>query len=102
MGNKVIYDIKVLKSNLCNYNNPSILVKDDVTIVVSNLDGTTKIDVTIIEDAEDLDLFVLMYNFLEYSSDYSDTTISLQFYSKDEAANLNSDTEGYNNLSSIG
>ena len=43
-----------------------------------------------------------MYNFLEYSSDYSDTTISLQFYSKDEAANLNSDTEGYNNLSSIG
>ena len=102
MGNKVIYDIKVLKSNLCNDNNPSILVKDDVTIVVSNLDGTTKIDGTIIEDAEDLDLFVLMYNFLEYNSDYSDTTISLQFYSKDEAANLNSDTEGYNNLSSIG
>lgn len=80
----------------------SILVKDDVTIVVSNLDGTTKIDGTIIEDAEDLDLFMLMYNFLEYSSDYSDTTISLQFYSKDEAANLNSDIDSNNNLSSIG
>ena len=30
-----------------------------------------------------------MYNLVEYSSDYSDTTGSLWFYSKDEATNFN-------------
>ena len=30
-----------------------------------------------------------MYNLVEYSSNYSDTTGSLWFYSKDEAANFN-------------
>ena len=31
-----------------------------------------------------------MYNLLEYSLNYSDTTGSLWFYSKDEATNFNS------------
>ena len=39
-------------------------------------------------DAADLDLVMPMYNLLEYSSYYSDTTGSLWFFfSKDEAAN---------------
>ena len=37
----------------------------------------TKIDGTIIDDAEDLDLVMLMYNTTEYSSSFSDTTSSL-------------------------
>ena len=32
-----------------------------------------------------------MYNLLQYSANYSDTTGSLQFYSKDEATNFNAD-----------
>ena len=32
-----------------------------------------------------------MYNLLEYSSSYSDTTGSLWFYSKDQATNFNND-----------
>ena len=32
-----------------------------------------------------------MYNLIEYSSNYSDTTGSLWFYSKDEATNFNVD-----------
>ena len=34
-----------------------------------------------------------MYNYLEYSSNYSDKTGSLWFYSKDEAINFNADIE---------
>ena len=34
-----------------------------------------------------------MYNLLVYSSNYSDTTGSLWFYSKDEATNFNNDIE---------
>ena len=41
-----------------------------------------------INDAEDLDLVMLKYNLLEYSSNYSDTTGSLWCYSKDEATDF--------------
>ena len=34
-----------------------------------------------------------MYNLIEYSSKYSETTESLWFYSKDEATNLNNNIE---------
>ena len=60
VGIEIIYDTEVLKSNLCDYN-----------------------------DAEDLDLAMPMYNFIEYSPNYSQTTGSLWFYSKDEATDFN-------------
>ena len=47
-------------------------------------------------DAEILDLVMSMYNMLQYSSNYSDTTGSLWFYSKDEATDFNADIT-YNN-----
>ena len=43
------------------------------------------------DDAKDLDLIVLMYNLLEYSSNYSDIAGSLWFYSKDEVTNFNAE-----------
>ena len=48
----------------------------------------TKIDEKATEDAEDLDLVMPMYNLIEYSSNYSETTGSLWLYSKDEATNF--------------
>ena len=56
-----------------------------VTIYITKHDGTT------IDDAEDLDLVMLMHNLIEYSSNYSETTGSLWFYSKDEATNFDFD-----------
>ena len=38
---------------------------------------TTAIDGTAIDDAEDLDLVMPVYNLIEYSSNYSETTGSL-------------------------
>ena len=48
----------------------------------------TKIDGTTTDNAEDLDLVMPIYNLLEYSSNYSDTTDSLWIYSEDEATNF--------------
>ena len=48
-----------------------------------------KIDGTTIHDAEDLDLVMPMYNLIEYSSDYFETTGSLWFYSKNGATDFN-------------
>ena len=40
---------------------------------------------------------MLMYNLIEYSSNYFEKTGSLQFHSKDEATNFNADTANNNN-----
>ena len=113
IGNKIIYNTEVLKSNLCDYNDAYILVKGDVTVTavpaiqVSFKNCApftkciTKIDGTTIDDAEDLDLVMPMYNLIEYSSNYSETTGSLWFYSKDETTNFNADIANHNNFKSF-
>ena len=75
--NKIIYNTEVLKSNLSDYNDAYILVSGDITIVRHNFTtkvaftncapftkSITKIDGTIIDDAEDLDLIIPTNNFL--------------------------------------
>ena len=42
-----------------------------------------------------------MYNLIEYSSDYSETTRSLWFYSNDEATNFNADIANTDNFKSF-
>ena len=42
-----------------------------------------------------------MYNLIEYSSDYSETTKSLRFHSKDEASNFNAVIANTNNFKSF-
>ena len=61
----------------------------------------TKIDGATIVDAEDLYLIMPMDNSLEYSSSYSDTTGSLWFYFKVEAANFKADIMKNNNFKSF-
>ena len=42
-----------------------------------------------------------VYNLIEYSSNYSETTGSLWFYSKDEATNFNADITNTDNFKSF-
>ena len=42
-----------------------------------------------------------MYNFIEYSSNYSEIIGSLWFYSKDEATNFNADIENTDDFKSF-
>ena len=51
----------------------------------------TKIDGITIDYAEDLDLVIPMYNVIEYSSNYSDTTGRLWYDTEDVATNFDSD-----------
>ena len=100
VGNEIIYNKGVLKSNLYDYNNVYILVRGDITVIAAPATQVsfkncapftkciTKIDGKILYDAEDLDLFVPMNNLEEYNSQI---TRSLWFYSKDEATNFDAD-----------
>ena len=76
--NQIIYNREILKSNLCDYNSSYILLRGDITVVAAPATQAafkncapftkciTKIDETIIDDAKDLDLAILMYNLIEY------------------------------------
>ena len=87
--NEINYHREILKYNLCDYNDAYILVIDDITVIAApaaqvafnNCEAftkcITKIDGITIDDAEDLDLFMPMYNLIEYSSNHSQTTGSL-------------------------
>ena len=61
----------------------------------------TKFDWTTIDDTDGLDLVMLMYNLIEYSSNHSETTVSLWFYSKDELTDFNTDVVNDNNFKSF-
>ena len=88
------FNTEVLMSNLCDYNDAYILVRDNIAITgnvaawvtFKNCAPLTKcftiIDGTTIDHTEDLDLVMSMCNLLEYSLNYYITTGSLWFYSK--------------------
>ena len=52
-------------------------------------------------NAESFDLVMPMYNLTEYSSNYSEPTGSLWFYSEDEASNVNNNIANTDNFKSI-
>ena len=70
--NEIIYNIDVLKSNLCRFNDAYIVVTGNITIVNDNRTQVAfkncvqftrciaKIDRTRLDDAEDLDLVMLI------------------------------------------
>ena len=70
----------MLRSNLCDYSNAYILVKGKIMVTALG-----------IEDADDLDIVMPMYNLLEYSKKYRKTIGSLYNYYRDELTNDNND-----------
>ena len=87
---EIIYNTEVLKPNICDYNDAYILVRGNNIIRHQVTQAAfknctpftkyiTKIDGGTIDDGEDLDLVMSMYNLKEYSSNYSETTESLWF-----------------------
>ena len=85
VGNEIICNAEILKSGLCDFNDAYILVGGDIVTTTNNsltpvafkncapfIKCITKIDGTTTDDAEDLDLFMSMYNLIEYSPNYSE------------------------------
>ena len=61
------------------------------TKCIKKTDGAT------IDNAEDLDLVMLVYNLIEYSLNYYETTRSLWFHSNDETTNFTNNIENTDN-----
>ena len=108
----------MLRSDLCDFSDSYIVVEG--TITVTNPDGAkrnksvafknnapfinciSKINGVQIDNAEDLDVVMPMYNLLEYSKNYRKTTGSLWNYYRDEPSNpLSSNSESFKYKTSI-
>ena len=91
------YDTRVLKSNLCDYAEAYILV--DATIRAEAADAATRLAVKScapftkcnleindehVDRAENLDIAMPMYNLIEYSDNYQDSSATLYQYKRDE------------------
>ena len=102
----------MLRSALCDYSDAYIVVEGD--IIVTEPDNSkrnkavafknnapfisciSKINGVKIDNAEDLDVVMPMYNSLEYSTNYRKTTGSLWNYYRDEPSNpLSSNSESF-------
>ena len=86
----------MIRSDLCEFSDSYIVVKGTITVTDPNdasydkklalknnvplTSCTSKINNTLIDNAEDLDIVIPMYNLLEYSKNYRKTTGSLWNY----------------------
>ena len=104
------YDTRVLKPNLCDYADAYILVDGTIRaanagaatrLALKNCATFTKCNLEIndehVDTAENLDIVMSMYNLIEYSDNYQDSSATLYQYKRDEppaklANNLAQDT----------
>ena len=102
----------MLRSDLCDFSGAYIVVKGTITVKNPNnakrnkavtfknnaplINCISKINGVKIDNAEDLDVVMPMYNLLEYSKNYRKTTGSLWNYYRDEPKNpCSSDSESF-------
>ena len=103
----------MLRSDLCDFSNAYIVVEGDITLEGDNnankwnknlafknnapfINCISKINGVKIDNAEDLDVVMPMYNLLEYSKNYRKTTNSLWNYHRNEPSNrLSSNSESF-------
>ena len=107
---QIRFKTSMLRSDLCDYSDAYIVVKGDITVTDPNnnaydkklafknnapfISCILKINSTLIDNAEYLDIVMPMYNLIEYSKNYSKTTGSLWNYYRNEpnsgaAGNIN-------------
>ena len=115
----------MLRSNLCDYSDAYILVKSTITVTAPGANNNannirdkrnrplilkdnapfvsciTRINGELIEDADDLDIVMPMYNLLEYSKNYRKTIGSLYNYYRDELSDDVDENNFENNFDKI-
>ena len=111
----------MLRSNLCDYSETYILVKSTITVTAPGANNgannirdkrnrplilknnapfvscITRINRELIEDANDLDIVIPMYNLLQYSKNYRKTIGSLYNYYRDELSD-DADVNSFDNI----
>ena len=108
------YDTRVLKPNLCDYADAYILVDGTIRADAANANtrlalkncapfGKCNLEINDkhVDTAENLDIVMPMYNLIEYSDNYQDSSATLYQYKRDEPpeANATADLTAINSSS---
>ena len=108
---QIRFKTSMLRSDLCDYSEAYIVVKGDITVEGANnkiienkllafknnapfISCISKMNDVLIENEEDLDIVMPMYNLLEYSKNYSKTSGRFWSYYKDELTDEANDDNG--------
>ena len=107
------YDTRVLRPNLCDYAEAYILVdgtiraaaaNGDIRLALKNCAPFTKCNLEIndghVDTAENLNITMPMYNLIEYSDNYQDSSATLYQYKRDEPPEANAINDLTTNTSS--
>ena len=88
-GDTIKFETETIKSSLCDYSDAFILVTGNITVTAANNTDvackncapisscTTKINDIFVDEANHIYIAMSMYNLIEYSDNYSDTSGSL-------------------------
>ena len=102
-GDTIKFETETIKSSLCDYSDAFILVTGNITVAADdNTDVafkncapfstcTTKINDVFVDEANHIYIAMPMYNLIEYSDNYSDTSGSLWQFKRDEVPANNAD-----------
>ena len=105
---QIRFKTSMLRSDLCDFSDAYIVVKATITVTGINnrsrknrplafknnapfISCISKINNTLIDDAEDLDVVMALYNLLEYSKNQRQATGSLWNYYRDELSDDTND-----------
>ena len=95
-NNSIKFETESLKSSLCDYSDAFILVTGDTKVAANNDTDVafkncppfstckTEINDVFIDEANHICITMAMYNLIEYSDNYSDTSGSLWQFKRDE------------------
>ena len=108
------YDTRVLKPNLCDYADAYILVDGTIRaeganaatrLALKNCAPFTKCNLEVndehVDTAENLDIVMSMYNLIEYSDNYQDSSATPYQYKRDEPPDHIDNNLAVNNSSSF-
>ena len=97
-GTTAKFETKVIKSNLCDYSDAYVLVTGSITATDGNANTRvafkncapftkciTHINDEHVDNIDNFDIIMAMYNLIEYSDNYSDTSGSLWQFKRDES-----------------
>ena len=102
-GDTIKFETETIKSSLCDYSDAFILVTGNITVAANNNTDvafkncapfstcTTKINDVFVEKANHIYMVIPIYNLIEYSDNYTDTSGSLWLFKRDEVPANNAD-----------
>ena len=93
-SNTIKFKTETIKSSLCDYSDAFILVTGNITVNAANAPFFTRktvINDVFVDRAEHIYIAMPMYNLIEYSDNYSDTSGSLWQFKRDEVPANNAD-----------